>query len=208
MSTMTLPEAPAPQPRSATAARWATVRANLLPAEVVAKRRLRTLKRRLVFGLVGLLVLLAAWYVYAVFQTSSARSDLSAAQKQHVTLAHQQLQYQPVVIAQSQSAAIRSELARVMANDLQWKDLLGTLQSVAPHGLTLNTITGSVGGGSSSGSALPSAGSGALAMLLPAGQTAVGTLNLTGSAPDKDSSRRTSTRSARSRGWPHRSRPR
>src|SRR5439155_488134 len=76
MATMTLPDAPAPQPMSE-AGRYPTVFANLLPDEVVAARHVRVLQKNVFLGLAGLLVLLVLWYGFVAFNTSRDRTTLA-----------------------------------------------------------------------------------------------------------------------------------
>ena len=184
MATTMLAEAPAPEPR-AYSGRTVTIRADLLPDEVVARRRVRELKRILMLGLAALLALLVAWYGLSVLQTSQAKSDLSTAQRQTVALQRQVQAFGPLVSAQTQSTAIRSELARLMVGDLRWKDMLATLRSHAPAGVTIGNVSGTV----TSGAASVTSGSSTvgLGVLNETGHQEVGTLTISGTAPDKNS---------------------
>jgi Tfp pilus assembly protein PilN len=186
MAVTTLPEAPSPDPRpvSPTTNRFVTIRANLLPDEIVAKRRLGELKRRMLIVLAVLLVLLIAWYALALLRTTQANSDRSSAQRKTISLQGQVQQFAPLVAAQSQSAAIKAELTKLMVGDLQWKDMLATLRNSAKGGVVITSVSGNV----TSGAASVSAGvSGAgLGVLNQSGHQQVGTLTILGTAPDKN----------------------
>jgi Tfp pilus assembly protein PilN len=183
MSTVVIPEASTPEP-PATSTRFVSVRANLMPEEIIAKRRLGGLKRRIGFCLAGLLALLIAWYGLAVFQTSQAKSNLTSAQRQTVTLQQRQDDFGPLVTAQAQSAAIKAQLVKLMAGDLQWRDMLATLRKSATAGVTVTAVTGTMTVGAAPKGTTTKGGG--LGVLNQTGKQAVGTLTITGSAPDKN----------------------
>jgi Tfp pilus assembly protein PilN len=189
MATTTLPPVPASAPPPPSAAgpgnRFVSIHADLMPQEIIAKRRLRQLKRRLGISLIALVGLLVAWYAFALLQTSQARSDRTSAEHRSQTLRAQQLQFGPLVTAQAQSAAIKAELAKLMAGDVQWKSMLATLRASATRGVTLSGVSASMLTGAASPS---SAGAqGGLAVLNQTGKQQIGTLTITGGAPDKNS---------------------
>jgi Tfp pilus assembly protein PilN len=186
MTTTMLPEAPAPEPFPTTtsANRFVTIRANLLPDEIVAKRRLHALKRLLLLSLAALLVLIVAWYALALLQTSSAKSDLSSSQRTTAALKSEQQQFGPLVFAQSQSATIKAELTKLMVGDLQWKQMLTTLRSNATGGVAITAVTGTATVGTLPPTSTTNTGIG---VLNQTGKQQVGTLTITGTAPDKNS---------------------
>lgn len=187
MATTTLPPAPAPEPRLApnNPGRFVSIRASLLPAEITDKRRLGALKRRIAVGLAALVVVLVAWYGYGMFQTSQANSDLSTAQRRTQSLQAQQQQFGPLVAAQAQSAQIKKQLTQLMVGDVRWKDMLAMLKANATGGIKLDGISATMtAGGASTGSA---SGFGGLSVLNQSGKQQVGTLTITGTAPDKNS---------------------
>lgn len=124
--------------------RFVAVRANLMPTEVLSKRQSEVVRKQVVLGLVVVVGLLVAWFGLSWFQTSSARSDLSAAQNRGLALQAQQKQFAPLVAAQSRTLTIQGQLRTLMAGDLSWKDLLAKLRGAAPGGLTLTNVTGNV----------------------------------------------------------------
>jgi Tfp pilus assembly protein PilN len=183
MTTTTLPPAPAPGPASPVQTnRFVSIRANLLPTEIADKRRLRQLKRRSGLSLVALVAVLLAWFVFAWLQTTTTKSSLSSAQHRNRSLLAQEQQFGPVVTAQAQSAAIRSELAQLMTGDVNWTTMLRKLRAAAPAGVQISTVTASI-----SPQAVNATSGGGIGVLNQTGQLPVGQLTITGSAPDKNS---------------------
>lgn len=166
---------------AATATPVATVRANLMPPDVVGKRRLTWLRRRLAFALVALLLLVGAGYGFARQQTSASQDELDAARQQTVQLQNRVSGFSAIVQTQAQIAQLRSQLASVMTSDVQWTTLLASIDSAAPAGLVVTQISGNLDDGTDSSAA--GAGSGATTAL-PAGVTSAGKLDLTGTARD------------------------
>ena len=181
MTATTLPPAPAPGPASPVQTnRFVSIRANLLPTEIADKRRLRQLKRRCGIGLAALVVVLLAWYVFAWLQTTTTHSDVSSAQHRTRSLLTQEQQFGPVVTAQAQSAAIRTQLAQLMVGDVNWTAMLKSLQGAAPAGVQVTQVTAMMQQTSTSNSAS------GLGVLNQTGQLPVGTLTIGGKATDKN----------------------
>jgi Tfp pilus assembly protein PilN len=181
MTALATPPTPATRPRPGDEARVVTVFANLLPDEVVAGRRLRSLQRHIVFGLFGLVVVLIAVYAVSWWQTENSRTTLSDQQQRTASLQNQLKNYAPLLTAQSQAAGITQQLTTLMANDLSWRDLIDRLQKQAHGDVVITGVTGSV--------IDPTSGTGtsALALLNDTGKTVVGTLTITGTSHDKRS---------------------
>ena len=185
MATTIVPPAPAPAPLPAAAAtvRFVAIRANLLPEEIVAARRTRAMLRWAALGLAGLLILLVGWYGVTMWQTSRAKDGLASVQRKSAALRGQERAFTPLVTAQSQAASIRLDLTRLLDGDLQWKALLATLRTSAKGGVTITSVTGATlsGPGSATG-----ATGGGLNVLNQSGKQQIGTLTISGTAPDKN----------------------
>lgn len=177
---------PSPGPMYTTSGpvRFVAIRADLLPEELITSRRVVRLKRKVVIGLAGLLVLLIAWYALSAWGTSGAKDALSAAQHKAVTLQNQQKQYQPLVTAQGQATQISTALTQLMAGDVQWKSMLAKVRSSAKNGVTVDSVNASMTAGAAGAGQTPTAGG--LSVLNQSGKQQVGTLTITGSAPDKN----------------------
>lgn len=179
----TPPRQPAEQP-AAPPLRMAAVRADLLPDEIVLSRQARATKRRVLIGLALMLALLIAGYGFSWLQTHNANDDLSTAQSQIVTLTQKQQQFGPLVEAQAKTAQIQQTLTALMANDLDWANLLSELRSKAGDGITVTDISGTVTNAPTAGTV--TSVSGGLDVLNASGLAQVGTLTISGTAPSKD----------------------
>jgi hypothetical protein len=120
------------------------ITANLLPNEVVEARHTRWAKGVVLAGLIGITVVLVAWYGVALHQTSNARGEVSSAQRRITDLGRQQNQYSGLISAQKESTAIRSQLSTLLADDLPWSNVLASVRAGAPSGLSVVGITGSL----------------------------------------------------------------
>jgi len=78
---------------------------------------------------------------------------------------------------------MKAELTKLMAGDLPWKDLLATLRKSATGGVTITSVSGDTTAGAASAT---SNGAGGLGILNQSGKEQVGTLTISGSAPDKN----------------------
>ena len=153
--------------------------ADLMPDEVRAGRRLAYLKRRLVFGLVALALVIGLGDALARQQTGSAQDDLAVAQQRITNLNQQATRFGAVVTVQTQTQQLTTLLSQAMAGDVPWATLTGTLQRLAPRGLTLTGLDGTTGTGSAPAAPVaPVAG----AAPAPAAPVVIGTLSITGNA--------------------------
>ena len=178
MATTLVPPPPAQTPaREATGGlRFVAIRANLMPAEVLSARQLVVVRKQVLIGLVAVLVALIGWYGLSWWQTSSANSALEATQRQGEALQSQQSQYTPLVQAQGQIANIRTQLQQLMSSDLPWKTMISSVRGAAPAGLLVQSLTGAITPANVTSGADP---------LNQTGTASVGTLSVTGTAPDK-----------------------
>lgn len=150
MSTTIVPPSGAEAPAIAyegDALRLLGITANLLPPEVIDARRGKKVRRLVALILAAGLLITAGWYLYAKHQTSAAQDQLSQSQDQLVQLHHDQAKYANVVKIQADSAALKAQLAQLMTGDLQWWQLEPKLQAVAPAGLTINSVNGTISAG-------------------------------------------------------------
>lgn len=157
------------------------ISANLLPDEVVAARRARNARLGVLAGVILVVALMATWYVYAVNQVRIATNDLNSVTTEAADLEHSQTRYAGVVSIENQTQTIAQQLNTLLANDMSWSTLLTTLRDT---GTTASVTVAGV-----NGSLLKTAaGTPDLGTLPTAkGVTVIGSLIVTGSAPDKPS---------------------
>lgn len=117
------------------------ISADLLPVEITAARRTRTVRRSVIASLTAFAVVLAGWYGLAVHQTRSASTDLANAQKNTHKFINRQREFDKLVKVQKDAKVINDQLSALMAKDLQWSRLLQSLQTAAPEGITITGVT-------------------------------------------------------------------
>jgi hypothetical protein len=150
-----------------------SVAASLLPLEIIDSRRMRKVRRVVVFAMVPFLALLGGWYALTTVESALAERDLVQAEDGVRVLQQQQRAFSEVTRAQSESKAIRDQLTTLFAGDITWADLSRPLQRIAPDGVVLSDV---------SASKTDSGGTGQL----PGGtERVVGRLVVAGTAPTK-----------------------
>jgi Tfp pilus assembly protein PilN len=180
MATTLIPPTPASKvPQEGV--RFVAVRANLMPDEIISGRQVLVARKQVLAGLVVVVIVLIGWYGLSWWQTRSANSTLDRAQAKGVSLQSQQQQFAPLVNAEQQITSIQAQLSTLMVGDLPWKTMLTTLRAKAPDGVTLSDVSGVMN--STTTGTLPTAGG----ALNTTGNPTVGTLTITGFAPDKRS---------------------
>lgn len=163
--------------------RFVTVRADLMPSEVITARAADRMRYRVVVGLAALVAVLVLGYGFSWWQTHSANNDLAGLQRRSAALNAQTDEFGPLVQAQSRTASIHAQLAQLMTGDLSWRSMLTTLRSNSPAGTTLSNVTGSITTGTAGLSGATTVGG--YSALNESGQLQVGTLTITGVARDK-----------------------
>ena len=179
MATTLMPLDPATSPQRA--ARILSISADLLPAEVIDARRGRKVRGHVIVVLLVFVVLLGSWYALTWKQAVDARSDLDTVTSQAQMLQRSQSEYADVVNVQAERDTIAAQLKTLLADDLSWQALLGTVRSTgAASDIVVTGINGSVVSGTDASSATGK---------LPSSTTTkvIGTLTVTGTAPGKDS---------------------
>jgi Tfp pilus assembly protein PilN len=184
MATTMIPPTATPKPPPPSGElRFVSVRADLMPGEVISSRQALVVRRQVLIALGVVVVLLIGWYALSWWQTRSANSDLDSAQRQGISLQNQQQEFAPLVSAQALTTTIQTQLQSLMVGDLSWKTMLTTLRAKAPAGVQITGVTGSVTAGAAAAS--NSGAAGGSSVLNTTGSLGVGQLTITGNAPDK-----------------------
>jgi Tfp pilus assembly protein PilN len=121
---------------------WATVpRVNLLPIEIIEKRRFRRTQMALGAAVVGCLLAAGAGTFWAEGSITDANNQLLIAQANVATRQAEQSRYAaaPKAIAQVDAAKTARTLA--LGTDVLWYRYLNDLEGAQPAGLELNAIT-------------------------------------------------------------------
>ncbi len=153
MATTLMPLDPATSPQRAL--RVLPIQANLLPVEVLAARRARRVRGQVLVLLSIVVVLLGAWYGFTVLRASDAQAELDTALTEATVLRQQQRTYAEQTTVDAELTAIGGKLEVLLAEDLRWSTLFGTLRSAGTTtGATVVGVTGgliSVGTAQASG---------------------------------------------------------
>jgi hypothetical protein len=185
MATTLMPLDPATSPQRA--GRVLPISARLLPQEIIAARRARKVRGRVIVILLLVIALLGSWYAYVWNQARTAEDGLAGVNSEARIVQQRQSRFADVVNVQNETTAIGKQLATLLARDLRWATLLRTLRETGSAAeVKVTGVNGSLnpsGPGGNTGQAntaqgkLPRAG----------GPTTIGALTVTGTAPDKSS---------------------
>jgi Tfp pilus assembly protein PilN len=181
MATTLMPLDPATSPQRA--ARVLSIAAHLLPDEVIAGRRAKKVRGWVIIVLGVVTVLLGSWYAVVTLQARDAENDLKGVALEQTVLQRKQTEFQLLTDTRKDIAAIDSRLATLLADDLRWSTVLNTLRTTGvDSAIDVTAVAGALsssasGGGTASTDRLPTAKA----------ETIVGTLTVTGEAPDKNS---------------------
>lgn len=160
---------------------WGIV-ADLTPPELIASRRLRVVRRLMIVGLALVVVLCAGGYAFAIWDNGQAANGLTAEQDRTTTLIAQQRRYSGVTVARGAIADVSTQLAGLMAGDVNVGALVGSVVGALPQGMTIEqmdvTVSApSAAGNSSSGS---SGNGGGIAGLDRSSATQIGSITVSG----------------------------
>ena len=179
MATTTLmPLNPALSPERVS--RVLTISADLLPDEVVAARRARRTRGWMLAVAVLVLAGIGGWYVRADHELRLANDERTAVTDEAAGLQRRQSNYSEVVNVQAETATITEQVSTLLANDLPWATLIDRLRDAGTGaGVAVDGISGSLN--ATAGAA------GTVSLPSISGVATIGTVTLTGTAPDKPS---------------------
>jgi Tfp pilus assembly protein PilN len=115
-------------------------RANLLPPEIILKRRQLKTRRGLRFGVVLVAIGTAAACALTLGVSSVAQVQLSIAQDTQAHLLAEQLTYSETRDVQSTIATLIAGQQVGGSTEINWEDYLVRLQATLPEGVTLKSV--------------------------------------------------------------------
>jgi hypothetical protein len=115
--------------------------ADLTPPELTNVRWIAVLRRRILAGLVAVVLLCAAGYVYAYKQHSSASDGAAAASAQTIDLQRAQSKYSGITQIEGAVTAIRAQIAQVMVDDVDVAHLTAAIRGALPSSMTIQNLT-------------------------------------------------------------------
>jgi Tfp pilus assembly protein PilN len=178
MTTLAVP--PFTGPSATSEPRFPAVTANLLPEEIIIRRAAGKARRVAFISVAAAVVLMAAITGGAKLRTAAANSDLTSAQHQAQVLTNEQNKYSSLVQAKQRTQEIQGQLAGLMSTDLNWSKYYNSIKAVAPHGLSVTSL-----GGTLTPTTPAAASTTQPSLFSTPGQTQVGTLTISGNAGNK-----------------------
>lgn len=119
---------------------WGIV-ADLTPPELVEMRRLTVLRKYMTLALATVVLLCVGGYFWAGAKTATADDRLAAANAGTAPLTAANAKYADVVALQDATHQVNSQIASLMASDVDVAAFVLKLQQAAPKGTTLTTLT-------------------------------------------------------------------
>jgi len=115
-------------------------RVNLLPPEIEQERRFRRTQLGLGAVVVGSLGVVAALFLAANGQVSSAQTELADSKRETTRLEARAAEYSQVPLVYSQVEAARAQLELAMGKEIRWSFFLNDLSLKTPRNVWLTTM--------------------------------------------------------------------
>lgn len=160
--------------------------ADLTPPELMADRRVRSLRVWIAIALVLVVGGVALAYDHARGQVSEAESAVAAEQATAQALREQQQQFSGVLALQATVDKAKQDLAVLMASDVDVDALLGKVWGALPDGMTISQIAVTIPDQISGKSGTGERGSAGVASLDTSDSAHIGTVTLAGSGTTID----------------------
>jgi Tfp pilus assembly protein PilN len=113
---------------------------DLMPAEVRAARAFGRVKRSLVVGLVGVVVVVGCGVGAAAMHAASAKSDLAKVQSATAALVSQQAQYAEVPVVLDRLDKLTTARTQGLSTEIRWQPYIYAIFAVMPQGVQLGSI--------------------------------------------------------------------
>jgi len=114
---------------------------SLMPPEVLAGRRGKRMRRSLLWGVLGVVLLVLAAVGGTAVLGFRAQLDLAAAQAQTGSLLAEQTRFREVRTVQDQVTLVEAAQQVGASTEIDWKDYLQKVQATLPADVTLATVT-------------------------------------------------------------------
>ncbi|GAA4160377.1 hypothetical protein GCM10022286_16300 [Gryllotalpicola daejeonensis] len=115
-------------------------RVDLLPPEIKARRQTQQLQRKLLWAVLGVLVLVVLGVGGAWYASVSAQMQLAAEQQRTSSLAAEQLQFSKISTLESQTQLVQTAQRVAGATEIDWQGYLTKVQATLPAGVTIKTV--------------------------------------------------------------------
>lgn len=115
-------------------------RVDLLPPEVKLGRRGEAVRRRLVIGVVGVVVIAAAGYGASTFQAAAAQRALDDARAQTLQLLAQQTEFRPGRQVKEKIGLVESARQFGVSSEIDWQSYLALVEKSLPASATITAF--------------------------------------------------------------------
>jgi Tfp pilus assembly protein PilN len=119
-------------------------RVHLLPAEVLERKKARSLRRKLAVVLVLVLVAIGAGVGLATVGMISAQASLATAQAQSADLAKQRNTYSAITKVQTDVKSIQASQLVGTSQEIDWQPYIASLQATLPANTKITAISASI----------------------------------------------------------------
>lgn len=113
---------------------------DLTPGEVVNARRVGVLKKLIIAGLVLVLCLCGAATYLTLKQEWAAQDAYNAEQARTEALQNELDQYSEITLIETTISQIRTQIATLMASDVDYVNLIAKIRARAPEGVAITNI--------------------------------------------------------------------
>jgi hypothetical protein len=146
-------------PRVDNASQWGSmpgwnIVGDLTPPELINARRVAVLRRRIIAGLVLVVLLCAGGYAYTYARNGSASDDATAVAAQTVDLTRSAGKYGGITKIENAVNTMRTQVAGVMTQDVDVAHLVASIRAALPSSMSIQnlavTLTGSAPASSNS----------------------------------------------------------
>jgi hypothetical protein len=133
-------------------------RVHLLPPHVLINRRGKVVRRRLGFGVVGVIALVAVGFGAASLSLINSQSNLLSAQSETGSILQQQAKYGDVLKVKADASAIQSSQKLATSQEILWAPFYSSFEALMPASSSITSLSVSLDNplGGSSGSAATS----------------------------------------------------
>lgn len=119
-------------------------RVHLLPQETMERKKVRVLKRRLLFIAVGVVAIVAFGYGLATVDLTAAQGQLNAARTATSQLLVEQGKYGAVTKVKSDTSAIQQAQKDATTQEILWAPFLKTLEASLPSGANVTAVNAAI----------------------------------------------------------------
>ncbi len=120
---------------------------NLLPPEVIRRTRINNIQQRTIQVAAAIVVLLAIFGVWKIFQVHSAQNDVNTLNSSIGTLNAQIPKYNLVVAADTAYTQGQARRTAVLGQSIDWPQVVTNLISITPARLQVQSFVGTSGNG-------------------------------------------------------------